>query len=388
MLDTPAPATDPAGVEADRASAPNVPRRGRPDWLVVAGLYAVCVSIALVASAALVAVTGGPWRSVLSALLDGSVRNPGRWGATLAEAAPILIVALGAIISTRAGLINIGQEGQLAIGAGCAAFVATRASGVDALLAGLLVATVGGAAWAGIAAVLRFWRKVPEVITTLLLVFVAAQLTGYALTRQFLLLDRDPNRPNRSQTSGQLSADTHLPEIRIFANEFPLTVVVAAILALVVAVVIHRSTWGFKLRLVGLNARTAQRAGVSAALVGGLALAVGGGLAGLAGGLMLTGGVANYRYTPGFANNVGWEGLLVALVARNRPLIAIPVALVFGALRTGAGFLASTGVEREIVDVVRGLLVLALLVPPALMAVRAKRRAAELAALAEAGGRA
>jgi simple sugar transport system permease protein len=91
---------------------------------------------------------------------------------------------------------------------------------------------------------------------------------------------------------------------------------------------------------------------------------------------MLTGGVANYRYTPGFANNVGWEGLLVALVARNRPLIAILVAVVFGALRTGAGFLASTGVEREIVDVVRGLLVLALLVPPALMAVRARRRAA------------
>ena len=151
---------------------------------------------------------------------------------------------------------------------------------------------------------------------------------------------------------------------------------IALVLAVAAAVLINRSTWGFKLRLVGFNPRTAQRAGVSAVVVGCLALAIGGGLAGLAGGLMLTGGVANYRYTPGFANNVGWEGLLVALVARNRPLVAIPVALVFGALRTGAGFLASTGVEREIVDVVRGLLVLALLVPPALLAVRARRRAA------------
>jgi simple sugar transport system permease protein len=350
--------------------------RGRPEWLVAVGLYAVCVAVALVVSAVLVAVTGGPWPSVLSALVDGSVRNPGRWGVTLAEAAPILIVALGAIVSTRAGLINIGQEGQLAIGAACAAYVATRSSGVGALVAALAVAIVGGAVWAGIAAVLRFWRKVPEVITTLLLVFVAAQLTGYALTRQFLLLDRDPNRPNRSQTSGQLDTDTQLPTIRLFGNEFPITVVVALVLAVAATVLINRSTWGFKLRLVGFNPRTAQRAGVSAVVVGCLALAIGGGLAGLAGGLMLTGGVANYRYTPGFANNVGWEGLLVALVARNRPLIAIPVALVFGALRTGAGFLASTGVEREIVDVVRGLLVLALLVPPALMAVRAQRRAA------------
>jgi ABC-type uncharacterized transport system permease subunit len=349
--------------------------RGRPDWLVAIGLYAICVAVALVVSAVLVAVTGGPWPSVLSALVDGSVRNPGRWGATLAEAAPILIVALGAIVSTRAGLVNIGQEGQLAIGAACAAYVATRSSGIGALIAALAVAVAGGAVWAGIAAVLRFWRKVPEVITTLLLVFVAAQVTGYALSRQILLLDRDPNRPNRTQTSGQLDADTRLPTIRLFGNEFPITVVIALALAAAAAVLINRSTWGFKLRLVGFNARTAQRAGVSAVVVGCLALAIGGGLAGLAGGLMLTGGVANYRLTSGFANNVGWEGLLVALVARNRPLIAIPVALVFGALRTGAGFLASTGVEREIVDVVRGLLVLALLVPPALMAVRAQRRA-------------
>jgi general nucleoside transport system permease protein len=372
--DAPQPSADePVPPDGSKAHAT---AKGPPDWVVAVGLYALCIGVALVASAVLVAVTGGPWQSVLSALIDGSVRNPGRWGATLAEAAPILIVALGAIVSTRAGLINIGQEGQLAIGAACAAYVATRSSGAGALVAALAVAIVGGAVWAGIAAVLRFWRKVPEVITTLLLVFVAAQLTGYALTRQFLLLDRDPNRPNRTQTSGQLDADTQLPTIRLFGNEFPITVVIAVALAAATAVLINRSTWGFKLRLVGFNPRTAQRAGVSAVVVGCLALAIGGGLAGLAGGLMLTGGVANYRYTPGFANNVGWEGLLVALVARNSPLIAIPVAVVFGALRTGGGFLASTGVEREIVDVVRGLLVLALLVPPALMAVRARRRAA------------
>ena len=368
----------PSGGQAPPPQGESLPlgARGAPDWVIAVGLYALCVGVALVASAILVAVTGGPWSSVLSALVDGSVRNPGRWGATLAEAAPILIVALGAIVSTRAGLVNIGQEGQLAIGAACAAFVATRASGVGALLGALAVAVAGGAAWAGIAAALRFWRKVPEVITTLLLVFVAAQLTGYLLTRQFLLLDRDPNRPNRTQTSGQLDSATHLPTIRLFGNQFPITVVFALVLAIAAAVLINRSTWGFKLRLVGINPRTAQRAGVSAVVVGCLALAIGGGLAGLAGGLMLTGGVANYRFTPGFANNVGWEGLLVALVARNRPLVAIPVALVFGALRTGAGFLASTGVEREIVDVVRGLLVLALLVPPTLLAVRAQRRAA------------
>jgi simple sugar transport system permease protein len=109
-------------------------------------------------------------------------------------------------------------------------------------------------------------------------------------------------------------------------------------------------------------------------------------MAGLAGAAMLAGGAANYRYTPGFANNVGWEGLLVALVARNRPLVCIPVALLFASLRTGAGFLAATGVERSIVDVVRALLVLALLVPPAVAAIRRRRAAIEESAPAPSSG--
>ena len=144
------------------------------------------------------------------------------------------------------------------------------------------------------------------------------------------------------------------------------------------AIALGRTLWGFRLRMVGENPRTAQRAGVGAVRAGSAALLLGGGLAGLAGTLMLSGGTANYRYTPGFSNNIGWEGLLVALVARNRPIVAIPVAFVFAMLRTGSGFLAATGVEREIVDVVRGLLVLALLLPAAVSFVRARRRPASV----------
>jgi simple sugar transport system permease protein len=349
-------------------------RRG----LVLLALYVVSIAVALVASAVLIAITGGPWHKVLSALLDGSFRNAGRWGGTFAEAAPLLLVALGAIVSTRAGLVNIGQEGQVAVGAALATFVLTRNSGPVALVAALIGGFVGGALWAGLAALLRYWRKVPEVISTLLLVFVASQGTGYLLTRTFLLLDPDPNKPNRVQTSAQVDPSTRIGQIRVFGNEFPWSVPVAVLLAVLVGLVLHRSVWGFRLSVLGRNPRTAQRTGVSVVRSGTAALAVGGAMAGVAGAAMLAGGAANYRYTPGFANNVGWEGLLVALVARNRPLVCIPVALVFAALRTGAGFLAATGVERSIVDVVRALLVLALLVPPAIAAVRRRRAAADV----------
>jgi general nucleoside transport system permease protein len=341
--------------------------------LTIVGLYVVAVAIALGVSAALIALTGGPWQKVFTALIDGSVRKPGRWGDTLTEAAPLLIVALGAIIAARAGLVNIGQEGQLAVGAAAAAYVGTNGSGPFVLVGVLVAGVVGGAVWAGIAALLRYWRKVPEVISTLLLVFIASQGTGYLLTRTFLLLDDDPNKPNRVQTSGQLDSDTRIGFIRMFGNEFPWSVVLAVVLAIGVSLLLSRSIWGFRLTVLGRNPRTAQRIGVPVVIAGATALALSGAFAGLAGAAMFAAGSANYRYTPGFANNIGWEGLLVALVARNRPLLCIPVALVFGALRTGAGFLAATGVERSIVDVVRALLVLALLVPPAVIAVQRRR---------------
>jgi simple sugar transport system permease protein len=142
----------------------------------------------------------------------------------------------------------------------------------------------------------------------------------------------------------------------------------------VVSVFLARTVLGFRLRMLGLNPRTARRAGVSATLVGGGALVASGAFAGGAGGLLLTGGVAGDRLTLRFSGNVGWQGLLVALLARDKPLVAVPMAVVFAALRTGSGFLASTGVERRIADVVQAMLVLALLVPPALLAVRDRRR--------------
>ncbi len=341
--------------------------------LRLVALYVVSVVVALVLSAVLIKLTGGPWRKVFSALFDGSFRKPGRWGNTLTEAAPLLVVALGAIISTRAGLVNIGQEGQVAVGAAFTAFVATRGSGPAVLVAALAAGFLGGALWAGLASLLRFWRKVPEVISTLLLVFIGSQGIGFLLTKTWLLLDSDPNKPNKVQTSAQLDLSTRIGQIRIFGNTLPWSVPASIVLAVVVGLFLSRSVWGFRLTVLGRNPRTAQRIGVPVVIAGAGALAMGGAMAGLAGATMLAGGAANYRFTSGFANNIGWEGLLVALVARNRPLVCIPVALLFGALRTGSGFLAATGVERSIVDVVRSLLVLALLVPPALAALQRRR---------------
>jgi simple sugar transport system permease protein len=374
------PDTGPAlGHVGEGVNRPSVSRLRIPASLVEAVvLYAICIGAALVLSALLVEVTGGSAGDVFSALLDGSVRNPGRVGTTIGTAIPLLLVACGVIVSSRAGLVNIGQEGQLLIGAAVGAYVGTKIDGPGPLMLGalLLAGALGGALWAGLAAGLKFLRNVPEVLTTLLLVTIASQLVGYGLKKQWLLLAPAEGRANRQQISKQLASDTRIPRITWFGNEFPVSGIAAVLIAIALGLVLARTVWGFRLRMLGQNPRTAQRVGVSASGFGSAALLIDGAFAGLAGAVMLAGGdFGNYTLVPGFSSDIGWTGLLVALVAGRRAGPAIAIAFVFASLRTGSGFLASTGVERRITDVIQGLLVLALLVPPALLFLRQRRRA-------------
>jgi simple sugar transport system permease protein len=357
------------------------PVRGRPpaggdDRVFAAALYAASVTGALVLSAVLVSVTGGSWQKVFTALLDGSLRNDGAWGQTLVRMAPLLLVATGAIVSARAGLVNIGQEGQLLVGAMVAALVATHLDGPGGLVLtlALLLGAAGGALWSGIAAALKYGRGVPEVLSTLLLVFVGYPLLSYALKYRALLLDSDPTVRQPLNTGTQLAPDRRLPTISVFGNRFHIGVLVALGVALLAAFVLSRTVWGFRLRMLGLNQRAARRMGVVAGVTGTVALLISGALAGFAGGVLLA-GTPDYRITLGYSRNFGWDGLLVALLARDRPLLAVPMAFIFACLRTGSDFLGVTGVARDIVDVVQALLVLALLIPPAVLFVRDRRRA-------------
>ena len=367
--------------QAGTDDAPAGPSRSRVSQLFeVLFLYVVCISSALVVSALLVAVTGGSWRAVFAALLDGSVRNPGRWGTTIGVFAPLLLVALGTIVNVKAGLINIGQEGQLLIGGAFAAYVSIHLNAPGAVLLVALTATgiVAGAIWAGIAAGLRYWRNVPEVLTSLLLVLVASQVVGYGFRFDSILLEPlSEGRSLQVQQTPLVPEGARLERVTIFGNEFPVSAFVAVALAGVIAFLVAHTVWGLRIRALGRNQRVAHRAGVSAARFGMGSMLISGAMAGLAGAFMLTGGdFGAYRYSPGFAVNIGWTGLLVALVSRGRALFAIPIAFVFASLRTGSGFLAATGVERRITDVVQALLVLALLVPAAIGFVRQRRRAA------------
>jgi simple sugar transport system permease protein len=362
--------------QPDPAPATKQSRFGATAEVIV--LYVVCLFVALALAAICVSATGGSWSNVYTAMLDGSIRKPGRWGLTLGVSAPILLVALGTIVNSRAGLVNIGQEGQLIIGSCFSAYAGVRLAGPGpfVLVVAMIFGIIGGAIWAGIAGALRYYRNVPEVLTTLLMGTVALNLMGWGLRNTSLLLAPAAGRANRNQVSEPLAHDTRIPRVTWFGNEFPISVLLAIALAVLVWLVVDRSIVGFRLRMLGSNAKTAHRSGVNERRYGIGAMLVSGSFAGLAGGVMLAGGdFGNYQLVANFGVGIGFAGLLAALVARQRVFVAIFVSFIFGCMRTGSGFLRATGVSGRISDVVQGLLVLALLLPPAILYVRARRRA-------------
>jgi len=332
------------------------------------GLYVLCIAVALGITALLVLAVGGTPGSVIDALFRGSVGSPGALGRTLDDTVPVLLVALGTLIAVRAGMFNIGQTGQLVFGGFCAALVALKVHGPGplVLILALVAGTLGGAAWAGIAAGLYTWRKVNVVISTLLLTYVATQIVDYAVSSQAVLEEPSKSQIGSLAQSAPLPANVRLPHPGNFPGfGFSLGLVIALAILAVAMLLLARSRWGIHLRMSGANPVAARRFGVRVAMVAGGALILSGALAGLAGGAMLTGQV--YRIQGGFANTFGNDGLLAALVCRDRPGWLLPVAFVFGMIRTGGNYFLATGVPNYLAQVLQGLLVLAAIFPPVYM---------------------
>ncbi|MEU7616475.1 ABC transporter permease [Micromonospora rifamycinica] len=352
---------------------------GPGGWQV--GLATVAtIGVALGLSALLIAVTGGSPTASTKALYQGSMASPAAWSTSLLYVAPLLLVAVGACVSARSGFFNIGQEGQVLIGALAGAWVGLRLAvpGPLLLVLVLLASVVGAGVWAGLSALMYRFRGVNIVVSTMLMTFLAQQLISFAVNTPWLLQESRLGRGTLSPQSNPVPENARLASLGDYPNlQLNGGLVLAVVVAVALALVMARTRWGFRLKMVGLNPATARHAGVRVGALGGIALAISGALAGLAGALLLTSPVGTNRLQPGMSLNIGWDGLLVALVARNNPLLAIPVAVLFGVLRAGGSFLAATGVPSFLVDVVKALLVLAFVAPPVVIGMLRRRRLAD-----------
>ncbi|WP_305787044.1 ABC transporter permease [Symbioplanes lichenis] len=332
----------------------------------VAGVSALAVVAALALSGMLIAVTGGSPGAALRALVQGSLGDATAVSMTLLYAAPLLLVAVGACVSARAGAFNIGQEGQVLIGAlaGAAAGLRLAVPGPLLVVVVLLAAGLAAGAWASLSSLMHELRGVDIAVSTLLMTFLAQQIVAYAVTTPWLLQESRLGaaaalpQSNKVPAGGLLGSFGDYPGLQVNAG-----LLVGLTAAVLMAVALRHTRWGFRLTMTGLNPAAARHAGVPVGRMGGMALAVSGALAGVAGAVLLTSPLSTNRLQPGGSLGLGWDGLLVALIARNRPLLTIPVAALFAMLRSGGGFLAATGVPSYLVDVVKALLTLAFVAP-------------------------
>ncbi len=317
------------------------------------------VLLAMAVSAVLLALLGASPQRALGALVRGALGDAIAVENTLVRTAPLLLIGLGIAISFRGGIWNIGGEGQLYVGALAATAISTRLvptlsgpadSGLLALPLALGVGGLAGALWGGIAAALRVSRGVSEVLSTILLNFVAILLVSYVV-----------HGPLQEALATYPQSDVFPESARL--PLLPGTLRIHAGLLLVagapflVWLLLFRTAAGVRLRAVGLNPEAARFAGISTARETFRVLLLSGGLAGLAGALEVCGvtGRLFENLSPGY----GFTAIAVALLARLHPLGIVPTALFFAALATGSGAMQrAAGVPAVTVQVIEGLVVL------------------------------
>ncbi len=329
----------------------------------------IVISVAAVLAAALVGLVlifalGVSVSEAIAAFIDGTLGTPYAIAASVNRSIAFALVGIGFVIANRANLVNVGGEGQIAVG-GIAATAVALYGHVYGLPAGLafilplLAAVLAGMLWGSIAGILKIKAGTNEVISTLLLSFIAVWLLYWCVQSPQLL-----RKPMTS--SATLPESLEVPEaskLPLLTGDFsfplhiglPITVVIA----IVAGIVLAKTLFGLQLRAVGFNPVAASRAGISYARMVMISLATAGALGGLAGGFMLLG--EQYVLKDGFSSGYGFDGLVAGLLARGSVVGVIAAALLFGFLRSGGiNMEMVAGVPTALVMVIQGLIVVTL----------------------------
>lgn len=323
----------------------------------------VATLVALLLGLAIIAATGISVTEALEAFWDGMAGSTFNIGASINRAITLGFVGLGFIFANRANLTNVGGEGQIAIGGMFATAMALHgAAGLPlglAFIVPLVVGTLAGAAWGGLAGVLKAKRGTNEVISTLLLTFIALPVVYWSV-ESVRLLRKPMSEVSSLPESAEIADPTKLPMLLPSDPTSPLHIglLLFIVAVIVVAIVLKRSAFGLKLRAVGLNELASRRAGIPTGRLIIASMAIAGGLGGLAGAIMIQG--QQFYLTSEFSSGYGFDGLVVGLLSRGSALGVVVGALLFGFLRSGSiAMEISAHVPAAVVLICQGLIVIA-----------------------------
>lgn len=322
------------------------------DWAYrLRTIFAVLLAL-LVGAVLMLSVGADPWNAY-KALFGESFLDYFGLSNTLVKTSPILLAGLAVVIPLRAGVYNIGGEGQIYLGGLFATIVALAIpdtgswTGIPLVM---IAAVAGGAFWAAIPAVLRAYYGINEVIVTLLMNFIGIQIVSYAVAGP--MLAKSAPYPY----SEEISESLHLPHFML-RTDAHLGVLFAVVLSLAFYWFFRRTTAGRAIDIVGRSPSAAQYAGIAVPRQILVAMMLGGGMAGLAGGFEVIG--HKYRLFHMFSNGFGYDGIVAAFIAMGSALWLPLVAFFLAGLKAGAGIMErSAGIERSVVDAIQGIVVI------------------------------
>ncbi len=310
-----------------------------------------------------------------SRLWEGAFGSPQAWRGTLRQMMPLLFAGLSVFIGLRAGLFNIGAEGQLLIGALATATTALAVQGPLGMVLGLVVGVLAGAIWTLPAGLIKAYRGGHEVITTIMLNNIALLVTGALVAGPLKAPDKQMPTTPMLETQTRMPSLLRLdgtngtvwtlgspedPGVRAMgrlAFEMNLAIPLGVVLILAFGWWLARSVRGYEVCAMGENPVAARFAGVDTRRTTVAALAASGGAAGLGGALLVLG--QEGRFFAGFSPGYGFDALGVAILAGSSPVGIVPAAFVFGALNKGALSLQVIDVPKGITGVILGLLIVA-----------------------------
>jgi simple sugar transport system permease protein len=329
--------------------------------LLYAGAVILAAVVASSATGALVltAVGAKPW-ATYGVIFAGPLQDLFGVTEVLVRAVPLILVALGIAISFRSGILNIGAEGQIMIGILSASAVALGLPDlprVGLLPLCIVAGGVGGAAWGGIAGVLRAKLAVNEILSTVMLNYIAAQLYTFLLRGPMIdpaELTTGSGTPQSMRLPRAAWLDRLVPGTRLHTG-----LVVALVLAVLVWLLLWRTTFGFRMRAAGAGSKAARYAGIHVERSLVIAMLFAGGFAGLAGAVEVAG--VHHRAIEAISAGYGFAGIVVALFGGLHPAGIVPAAVFFGLLLVGADMTQrSAGVPANMILVLQGVIILAI----------------------------
>ncbi|TYB95699.1 MAG: ABC transporter permease [Kosmotoga sp.] len=334
----------------------------------------VAVLIALAIASIVIILIGKNPIYAYRVMIVGAFGGAEQLANTIVKMTPLVLTGLAVGFGFRAGIFNIGAEGQMAMGALVGAMVAMNVGFLPPFLAiplALIFGMLAGAIWASIAGFLKAFTGAHEVISTIMLNWIAANIAIFMVSGPLAIGSGTPKSPEVSESS-------KLPIIlKVKATEMSIAIFIAIMVAIVMYILLEKSTMGYELKGVGFNPYAAEYGGINIKKSIILTMAISGALAGMAGIIDIL-GVPPNRFVGNLTGGRGFDGITIALIGRNHPIGIIFAALLIASLRTGSNAMQITAqIPNDIVLIIQGIvifLVAAERIVSTLIGYRKKRR--------------